>query len=1009
MRTRRGDPARSGGAGTSARAQRFMGEADELLGAEVLAGPAVAGLLSAAADPDAAALGVLRVVEAVAREGEGDRLRAALAGSPAFLSRLILLAGASEASIDHLVRWPDSVFVLNGEGTHLIVGSEDAAPDALRRTLFTAVGADPDAELPTATMTGEEAVAALRRRYRDLLVQVTVDDLAALEPTSIVESVTALLSDLAAGVIDAGLTIARAETEDADTASLAVIGMGKCGARELNYVSDVDVVFCYAARGEAPDDTAARAATRLALRLVEIISGSAAEPALWELDAALRPEGKAGPLVRKLEEFDHYYAEVAHNWEFQALLKARPIAGDAALGAAWYDTLNPYVWTASGREGFIEQVRAMRVRVVDLIPKKETERQIKLGPGGLRDVEFSAQLLQLVHGLADDRIRVPTTLRVLAALGETGYIASADAADLAEAYRFMRVVEHRLQIPRMQRTALLPDQESKLRTLARSVYALGDRSEGRLADDRTAHSKRVRGLHEQIFYRPILEAAAGQDALTAMSAEAARARLAAFGYRGTKAAMGHIAALTSGVSRAAVVHRQVLPALLDWFSEGVDPDAGLLAFRRLSESLSGSNWYLKLLRDSGVAARSMAQVLSLSEFATGLLLHNPAAAAWLDDPERLQPRSVDSLRQEAGGLLERHGAEAVEPIRALYSREVLRTALGDVLDAVELPAIPGILSQLMEITIDAALSAVRAGLDAEADVPDYEFAVIAMGRLGGAEIGYFSDADVMFVHRPLVDDLDSEASGRLTAHVKKVALALTSALGGTGSASLEIDIDADLRPEGKSGPLVRGLESYRRYYAQWSEPWEAQALLRARPIAGSGELREAFDALIDPLRYPGEVPVSSLRQMRRLKARMESERLPRGADPKRHIKLGRGGLSDVEWTVQLLQLRHAADHPGLRTTSTLGALHAAVEAGLAGEDDARTLETAWSMATALRSAVMLFRGRTAAALPADHTELEAAARLMGYRPGSVQRLAEEYLGATRRARKVMERLFYEFD
>ena len=1005
----RSNSARSGTAGTLTRSRRFLAEADEHLGGEVLSGPAVEGLLATAADPDAAALGVLRVVEAVARDGGRDRMRAAIEDNPAFVSRLVLLAGASEASVDHLVRWPGSVFALEGSDTHLIIGSESAEPEAVRRVLFEAVEADPEAEHPVAALSGDAAVTALRRTYRDLLVQVATDDLAALEPTSIVESVTALLSDLAAGVVDAGLAVARAEVEDADTAALAVIGMGKCGARELNYVSDVDVVFCYAPLGGADDSAAARSATRLALRLVEIISGSAPEPALWELDAALRPEGKAGPLVRKLEEFEHYYREVAHNWEFQALLKARPIAGDRGLGAAWYDALNPFVWTASEREGFIEQVRAMRVRVVDLIPKKETERQIKLGPGGLRDVEFSAQLLQLVHGLADDRIRVPTTLRVLEALGETGYIASADAADLAEAYRFMRVIEHRLQIPRMQRTALLPTQEAKLRTLARTVFALGDRSEKRLTAERSRHARRVRGLHEQIFYRPILEAAAGQGAIGAMSTEAARDRLAAFGYRGTKSAMGHIAALTSGVSRAAAVQRQVLPALLDWFSEGVDPDAGLLAFRRLSESLSGSSWYLKLLRDSGVAARSMAQVLSLSAFATDLLLHTPTAAEWLDDQDLLRPRSTAALRQEVAGLLERHGAEALDPIRALYSREVLRTALADILSVVELSEVPGILSGLMEISIDSALTAVRMRLDAEADVPDYEFAVIAMGRLGGAEIGYFSDADVMFVHRPCASGLGAEESGKLAAHVKKVALALATELGNTGARGLAVDIDADLRPEGKSGPLVRSLESYRKYYDKWSEPWEAQALLRARAIAGTPGLRDDFTALIDPLRYPSAVPDSSLRQMRRLKARMESERLPRGADPKRHIKLGRGGLSDVEWTVQLAQLRHAAEHPGLRTTSTLEALEAAVEAGLVSSDDALVLETAWSMATALRSAVMLYRGRTAEALPADHTELEASARLMGYRPGSAQKLAEEYLGATRRARKVMERLFYAFN
>ncbi len=1007
MSIRRGDPARTaagGGFGNPARARRFLLEADELLHAEVLAVPGTEDLLTAAADPDAAALGVLRVAEAAAGAGTAAQFVAA-AQNPAFLRRLCDIAGGSEASVDHLVRWPNSVRLLAGDGDSVLIGTDDALPESIRAAMFAAVRADPDAEAPTAGITGSEAVGALRRAYRDLLLRLTADDLGSAAPERLIEDVTAVLSDMAAGAVDAGLAIARAEIPEAAGLRLAVIGFGKCGARELNYVSDVDVVFCWASAEGAAPEAGATAAAQLAQRTMETVSGMDSEPALWEIDAALRPEGRDGPLVRRLDEFEHYYLNIAHNWEFQALLKARPIAGDRQLGQSWYDTLNPLVWTASRRGGFIEQVRAMRVRVVDLIPGREADRQIKLGAGGLRDVEFSAQLLQLVHGRDDERIRMPNTLRVLEALGSCGYIASEDAAAFIESYEFLRVVEHRLQIPRMQRTALLPTQESKLRMLARSVYGGGDRSIARLTEERRAHARRVRALHEQIFYRPILDSAA-QVGL--MSAAAAQERLSAFGYRAPKPAMKHIAALTTGVSRSAMVQKQVLPALLDWFSDGVDPDAGLLAFRRLSDSLSGSAWYLKMLRDSGLAAKSMAQVLSLSGFATDLLLHNPTAVEWLDDHRRLQPRRITAVETEIAGLLERHRGGAASAIRALYSREVLRTALADILEVLDRAEVPSVLSGLMDAAIDGALSATRAELDATVQPPDYEFAVVAMGRLGGAEIGYYSDADVMFAYRAADSDLDADARAHLAAHVKKVALRLTSDLG-SAAVSLPIDVDADLRPEGKSGPLVRALDSYRSYYANWSEPWEAQALLRARTIAGDAQLREDFRSLIDPLRYPSSVPESSLRQMRRLKARMEDERLPRGADPKRHIKLGRGGLSDVEWTVQLMQLMHAHTHEQLRTTSTLPALRAGAQAGLLGEEDAQILETAWTMATQLRSAVMLYRGRTAEALPADRSELEAAARLMGYRPGNSQQLTEDYLGSARRARKVMERLFYSFD
>lgn len=282
-----------------------------------------------------------------------------------------------------------------------------------------------------------------------------------------------------------------------------------------------------------------------------------------------------------------------------------------------------------------------------------------------------------------------------------------------------------------------------------------------------------------------------------------------------------------------------------------------------------------------------------------------------------------------------------------------------------------------------------------------------MGRLGGREIGVFSDADVCFVYRPAhtMGDDDREA---LAKHARRVALDVTSALK-SAQQDPAIELDADLRPEGRSGPYVRTLESYRRYYEAWSEPWEAQALLRARPIAGDNDLMSDYVDMINPLRYPQILPVRSIMQVRRLKARMEDERLPRGADRRQHVKLGTGGLSDVEWTVQLLQLQHAAEYPGLRTTSTLPALAAARDEGLMSASDHEVLRTAWLMATEVRNAITLYRGKPSDSLPSDIRELEAAARLMGYPQGSAQLLVDDYLRVTRWARSTMEVIFYGDD
>lgn len=1013
------DPSRSGSRARPSRVSRFLGEIDSHLGTEFAGRSDVTALVSAAVDPDAAALGLLRIVES-ARAGEDGGLLRALKDDHAavgMLPRLIAVTGASEALTDHLVRHPETALGLVGDDP-LLLGSPASGAEALRDMLLEAVGADSDRNVsaPVANRTGEDGVDALRRAYLDAVLRLVADDLGAPDPEAVVDEVSRILSDLAGAAVEAALAVARAELDPQARIRMAVIAMGKCGARELNYVSDVDVVYVHAPPADAPDDAeapdedAARLAEEMVTRITEAVSAAGREPGLWELDAALRPEGKSGRLLRTVEEFDVYYREVAESWEFQALLKARPLAGDMHLGREWAEVMRPHIWTASGRDGFVEGVRAMRRRVIALLPTQQADAQIKLGRGGLRDVEFSAQLLQLVHGATDDSIRVPATLIALSRLGERGYIARSDAEGLEQCYRFLRVVEHRLQIPRLLRTAVLPELADRRRKLSRAVYPTGDRTVTRLDRALAAVRRQVRSYHEQIFYRPILDAASADTVLTSLTAEEARQRLAAFGYRDTRAALTHIQSLTTGVSRAAVIHRQVLPAMLDWLADGVNPDAGLLAFRRLGESLRDSSWYLRLLRDSGSVVHSLASVLSASAYATGLLQHVPTAVAWIDDAEALLPRTREALTREAGTLLNRHGALAARPLRAMHSREVLRTALADVLEQADVQATGAALSRNADVYLDSLLTALRLEMDGD-EVPDYEFSVVAMGRLGGAEIGYFSDADVMFVYRAVHDPAHPQseaASSHLPDHVKRVALALSKEASRADTLP-GIVVDSDLRPEGRSGPLVRSLESYAAYYAKWSEPWEAQALLRARPVAGDPALSDAFVELIDPLRYPEDVPEKSMRQMRKLKARMEAERLPRGADIRTHLKLGRGGLSDVEWTVQLLQLTHGSALPALRTTSTLPALEAAVEASLIDQEDAEVLREAWLLASGLRSAAMLFRGRTAESLPADHFELEACARLLGYSAGRGRELAEDYRSATRRARRVVERLFFGFD
>ncbi|WP_022872469.1 bifunctional [glutamine synthetase] adenylyltransferase/[glutamine synthetase]-adenylyl-L-tyrosine phosphorylase [Nesterenkonia alba] len=973
----------------------------------------LAGLLKHSPDPDQALLLLIRLCE------RAPSAREIVAHGGECAVGLLRLLGASQALGEFLIRHPECIEVVTE------ARREDASAQDLREVFFAAVDADAEAERPTAALsedfTAEDAGLRLRVAYRREILALALRDLTAEDPLAYQPLASRQLADAAAGVIDAALAVARAEVQarrqEAEQVDLAVIGMGKCGARELNYVSDVDVIFVHAAPDGLDADAAQTAAVDLAAGISKVLGSARGEPGLWEVDANLRPEGRDGPLSRTLDSHREYYARWAHGWEYQALLKARPIAGHAQLGADYMAAVEPLVWQSSTREGFVADVQAMRRRVYDNIPASHADREIKLGRGGLRDIEFTVQLLQLVHGRVDESIRAKDTLTAIEALQVGEYVSSADAEQMSRAYRQLRLIEHRIQMTNMRRTHLMPEKEETLRSLANAVRPPGEsrRATGEeLVSLWRSTARDVAGFHERIFYRPLLSTTAVlSDDEVRLSAEAAQARLSALGYSDAAGAVRHIEALTSGVSRRATLQRRVLPAMLGWLADGVDPDGGLVAFRRLSDSLGKSPWYMTMLRDSSVAAERLATILSGSRFIADMLEHSPEAAKWLGDDAELKPRSFEALWTEVQNSLARHEGEAetaVRLVRLIRLREVLRTAVAEAVGVIEVDAAGRALAEADRVATLGALRVAEEEIFA-GEGQKTRFLVVAMGRQGGREIGYGSDMDAMFVHRPVAEDPSGQQQAEAAQQAQKLAQRLRQLLSAPVKPAVRgeypLQLDVDLRPEGKSGPLSRSLESYEEYYHRWMEVWERQALLRARPVAGCPQLAEDFQALIDPIRYGPAPTASQVREIRRIKARVESERLPRGADPTRHVKLGRGGLSDVEWMVQLLQLQHAHEVPKLRTTSTLGALNALIDEQILGPYDAGVLAEAWTLCTRVRSGNKIWSGRLSDVLPTARRDLEAVSRWCGFGPGQASEFEEHYLRTTRRARQVYERLFYE--
>ena len=966
--------------------------------------------VSRAGKPDLAVHGLARLIEAAE---DRDDLLVSLRTHSRFRGRLIALLGASTVLSEHLAAWPQDWRSLLPEASAEAL----LEPRALREVLGRAVGLDPEAPRCTgteggrATLTGGKAIAALRRAYRSQLLVVAAHDLApAVEtslPTTALPAVCQALTDLADVTLQTGLAVAAGDLPStAAPTRLAVVAMGKCGAKELNYLSDVDVIFVadHPDPEHSGDDTAMLATAGGLAAAVMRICGSAA----WEVDAALRPEGKAGALVRTPASLAQYYQRWAHTWEFQALLKARPAAGDPALGQQFLDITAPGVWSAAGRESFVDDVQAMRRRVEENIPAGHRDRELKLGAGGLRDVEFAVQLLQLVHGRTDPGLRLPGTLMGLRSLIRGGYVGRTDGAEMASAYTFLRRAEHRLQLQRLRRTHLLPEDRSDMEWLARTdgYTASGAFSAADVfSAERIRHAGTVRRLHEKLFYRPLLHAAAavGEDE-TRLSPQAAAARLAALGFTAPEAAMRHLAALTLGVSRRAAIQRTLLPVLLDYFSTSPDPDGGLLSYRQVSEALADTPWYLRLLRDEGSVAERLATLLGGSRLIAGLLTRAPEVLRLLADDESLlapQPETVAAAlvarcRRAAGAR------EAVDAARSARRHEMLRLACGDLLGLISVTNIARGLTSVAESSIGVAYAVAVNQVTAERGGFRARLAIIGMGRLGGAELGYSSDADVIFVMDTVPGEDDQAARGDAAA-----AADLMIRLLSRPTPDPPLEMDANLRPEGKNGPLVRSLESYRGYWAKVAAPWERQALLRARPVAGDRDLGRAFVEAADAFRYPkGGLSQRDVVEIRRIKARVDAERLPRGADPTTHTKLGRGGLADIEWTVQLLQLQHADQVADLRTPATLPAIDAAATAGLISDTDAANLKNGWLEASKTRNALMLVRGKPEDQIPRQGRELAAVARALGYPAGGDPgEFVDDYRRATRRARKVVDRVF----
>lgn len=891
--------------------------------------PGLASMVEGSAAPAAVEVALDRLADA------GDGVAERLADDHELCRALVVVTAASRSLTELLVSDAEALDVLAELDRRPVLTGDDVA--AVKRW---------------------KSLEMLRIAGRDLVGR---DDLPA---------VGSGLAALASEVLDASCRIAGGPE------GLAVVGMGKLGGAELNYSSDIDIMFV----GDgSPDDA------RLARTVLD------AARTCFRVDVDLRPEGRDGPLVRTLASYESYWERWAKTWEFQALIKAHPVAGDVVLGARFAQSARDALWGRPFTAEDLRAVRHMKARSEGELRRRHLlDREVKRGHGGIRDVEFSVQLLQLVHGHSDPGLRGRTTIDVLAELGNSGYVEPDDARTLDRAYRFLRTVEHRLQLVQEQQVHTLPSDPAAFDRLAR-VMGHRDSAEGTAGDllneDLRRQRAAVRAIHEHLFFRPLLDTLTSSGTVR-MPSEAVADRLAAFGFTDADRTRAALEELTRGLTRSSRLMTQMLPLLLAWLSESPDADAGLLGLRRLADGTQRTTELATAFRESPEAARNLCMVLGTSRRLADSLERHPDVIPLLGKTDELASHNreaMDKAAHAASGW--RPGvAERQVALRRFKRREELLVAAGDVLDAagpgdVQVALTARQLTSLAETCVRTALDALQSSLPV---------CVMAMGRLGGSDLSYASDLDLLVVYE---GSTAADAEG-----ANKVAEGLLRFLGGSTPADRIYAVDFGLRPEGKNGPLARSLDGYRAYYERWSQVWERQALVRARPVAGDDDLGRAFALLVDEHVWGSGVTDADVREMRRIKARVEKERVPAGEDPQFHLKLGPGSLSDVEFCTQLLQLRH-----GVRGTATLDALDELAARDVLAGDDRDVLANAYRFCERTRNRLFLVRGSSSDSLPSRPETLAPLARSLGTTSFD---LREQYRRVTRRSRQVVERLFY---
>ncbi len=751
--------------------------------------------------------------------------------------------------------------------------------------------------------------------------------------------------------------------------SLVVLGLGKLGGRELNFSSDIDLVFAFPDAGETDGsrrEDNAQFFTRVAQALIQVLSDLTPEGFVYRVDMRLRPFGDSGPLVLTFAAMERYYESHGREWERYAFVKARPVAGDLEAGERLLATLRPFVYRRYIDYGVIESLRGMKTLITRELRRKGIEGNIKLGRGGIREIEFIAQVFQLIRGGHDRDLQVRGTLAALARLAAKDVLAPHMARDLREAYVFLRRVENRLQAAADQQTHQLPGDALER---ARLAFTMGFPDWPAFAAELDAHCQRVQEQFDQVFARPHAGAAEAPGPLRdlellwvgGLSEEESRQALREAGLREPDQALAVLAGLRGSAALRSLSETgrerldRLVPLLIGASGSTASPDSCLARLLQIVEAIARRSTYLALLAENPMALSQLARLCAASPWIAAFVKRHPVLLDELLDPRTLyRPPGRRELEAELAELLARaHDLEEqMEDLRRFQQAQMLRVAAADITGAVPVMAVSDFLTELAEVVLRGALRlAWNQLLDryGEPGCADHgvrrpaRFAIVAYGKLGGIELGYGSDLDLVFLH-------DSEGTGQVTDGARSVDNAVFFArlaqriihlLATVTPAGVTYEVDTRLRPSGRSGLLVTTLSGFESYQRDEAWTWEQQALVRARVVAGAPSLARRFAEVRRRTLARRREPDRLRQEVREMRNRMRAN-LDRSDESRFDLKQGRGGIADIEFVVQYIVLLRAAEYPAvLDFTDNIRILDRFAEHALLPEVDCRLLADAY--------------------------------------------------------------------